>query len=428
LNLGGYFVDCPTRERRGYGDGQVAVEGFMSNFGSSEFYRKWIRDWRLRQRVDGKMPNVAPFAGGGGGPAWAGLLASITWRHYLYYGDKSILEENYDAIQRYVDWLEKQCKDDVLKKYGGQWDFIGDWVPPERGMDTKNWPNAEMAEMFNNCYRIYQWELLAKMAGALGKNDEVTRINDRLKVIRPAVHAAFYDATNKRYVIDEQAYYVMPLMTGVAPEAEKSAVFSNLEQNILVKNKGHLDTGMLGTYFMMEYLREIGRNDLVATMFSQTTYPSFGYMLEKGATTCWEQWNGHCSHIHSCFTGADNWFYQGAAGIIADPTGPGFKKVIIKPAIVNEVTWVKAHYDSAYGRIVSHWKREGTALTMDITIPSNTTATVYVPVKDTASVTESGKSVNMADGVKFLRMDNDQCVFEVGSGSYQFKATLPAKR
>jgi alpha-L-rhamnosidase len=179
---------------------------------------------------------------------------------------------------------------------------------------------------------------------------------------------------------------------------------------------------MLGTYFMMEHLRAIGRNDLVFTMFNKTTYPSWGYMLEQGATTLWEQWNGFWSHIHSCFTSPDNWFYQGLAGIQTDPAAPGFKNTIIKPAIVGDVTWVKSHHDSPYGRIVSNWKREGEKLTMDVTIPPNTTATIFVPAKDAASVTESGKPAGEAKGVKFLRFEKNAAIYAVGSGNYQFQS------
>ena len=432
LNLGGYYVDCPHRERMGYGDGQVATEGFMTSFNAYGYYRKWLCDWRLRQGADGKLPHMAPFGQGGGGPGWPGLLAATTWRHYLYYGDRRVLEENFDAIRRYVDHLEARCKDSILRKYGGQWDFIGDWVPPNRGMDTQNWPGPQAAELFNNCYRIYQMDLLMRMAEALGKKDEVERCQSRLAVIRPAVHAAFYDKAAAHYVIDEQAYYVMPLMTRVVPEPERAAMLKKLEQNILVKNQGHLDTGMLGTYFMMEYLRETGRNDLVFTMFNQTTHPGWGYMLEQGATTLWEQWNGHWSHIHSCFTSPDNWFYQGLGGLMPDPAAPGFKQVIIKPEPAGDVTWVKCHHDSPYGRIVSNWTREGDKLTMDVTIPANTTATIFVPAKDAAGVTESGVKIGEArapalskvEGVKFLRMEANAAVYEVGSGIYRFQSSF----
>ena len=424
LNLGGYYVDCPHRERLGYGDGQVAAEGFMTSFGSYGFYRKWLTDWRIRQGADGYMPHMAPFAMGGGGPGWPGLLSAITWRHYLYYGDKRVLEENYDAIRRFVDNLESRSKDGVLHAYGGQWDFIGDWVPPERGMDTNNWPGRPAAELFNNCYRIQQLEILKNIASVLGKKDEVERCDARLATARAAVHAAYFDKAAGNYGIDEQAYYIMPLLAGVTPESERPALIQKLEKNILEKNKGHLDTGMLGTYFMMEYLRATGRSDLVFTMFNQKAYPGWGYMVEQGATTLWEAWNGYWSHIHSCFTSPDNWFYQGLAGIQTDPAAPGFKNTIIKPAIVGDVTWVKSHHDSPYGRIVSNWKREGEKLKMEVTIPPNSTATIFVPAKDAATVTESGKPVRDAEGVKFLRMENNAAVYAVGSGNYQFQSQL----
>jgi alpha-L-rhamnosidase len=216
----------------------------------------------------------------------------------------------------------------------------------------------------------------------------------------------------------------MPLMTGVTPDALRPALLEKLEWNILVKNKGHLDTGMLGTYFMMEYLRQIGRNDLVYTMFNQTTYPGWGYMVTTGGTTLWEQWNGYYSHIHSCFTSPDNWLYQGLAGIQADPESPGFKHVIIKPAMVGDVTWVKAHHDSPYGQIVSNWQRKDDKLRMEITIPANATATVFVPTSRPEAVTESGRRGDEAPGVT-RRGNEDGCaVFEVGSGRYAFEVPI----
>ena len=306
--------------------------------------------------------------------------------------------------------------------YGGKWDFIGDWVPPRRGMDTENWPSDEAAELFNNCYRVYQWGLLEKMADALNRPDEVERCQARVAEIRPAIQAAYFDSAKRQYVVDEQAYYVMPLMTEVTPNLERAGILQKLEENILVKNDGHLDTGMLGTYFMMEYLREIGRNDLVFTMFNQTTYPGWGHMLQEAATTAWEQWNGYMSNIHSCFTSADNWFYQGPAGIIADEAAPGFKKSIIKPAVVGDLTWVKSHHESPYGRIVSSWRRDGDHLTMEVTVPVNTTATVSVPG---SQVTEGGKPAAAVEGITWLRDEQEgRSVFNVESGSYRFESQL----
>lgn len=425
LNLGGYMVDCPHRERLGYGDGQVSVESQAYNLWTPAFYQKWAGDWRTAQQADsGDIPHTAPAWGGGGGPSWGGSLAALIWRLYELYGDRRLLAENYEPMRRYVDFLESKCEQNVMCGYGGKWDFIGDWVAPGRGMDTTNWPAKPSAELFNNCYRIYLWEILEKSAAVLGKSDEVTRCQTALAAMRPAIHQAFFDETNNFYVIDEQAYQVMPLLFGVVPPEKRAIVFAKLEDNILKRNQGHLDTGMLGTYFLIEYLESIGRDDLLFTIINQKTYPGWGFMLANGATTLWEQWNGYYSHIHSCFASPGGWFYQSLAGIQTDPTAPGFKRIIIKPALVGDVTWVKAYHDSIHGRIVSNWRREGDKLTMDITIPANTTATVFVPAREAASVTESGKFANKATGVTLLRTENNAAVYAVGSGTYRFQSAL----
>ena len=388
LNLGGYPVDCPHRERMGYGDGQVSLAGMMMNFNAAGFYEKWARDWRLAQNPqDGSMPNVAPpIVTGGGGPPWAGVIAALPWQHYLHYGDRRILEENCDAARRYIEYLDARSSNDVLRAWGMGFKFIGDWVPPNRGMDTKNWPSKEMAEFFCNCYRVYLWQLVGQMASALGRPEESARAEKRVADIRSAVHAAFYDAANKRYVIDEQIYYAMPLLTGVTPESERAAVMSNLVSCLVGKNKGHLDTGMLGTLSLVDFLDGAGRDDLVLGLYQKKDYPGWGYMVEQGATTLWEQWNGYWSQIHSCFASADNWLYHGLAGIRPDPAAPGFKNVILQPAVVGDIRWVKAHHDGPYGRIAVEWRNENGTFAMDAVIPPNSTATVSLPDGATCQV------------------------------------------
>jgi len=154
-------------------------------------------------------------------------------------------------------------------------------------------------------------------------------------------------------------------------------------------------------------------------------------MVERGATTIWELWNGDTaapamnSGNHVMLVGdLIVWLYEDVAGIRADPAQPGFKHILIKPSIGVGLDWVKAHHDSPYGRIVSNWKRESGKLSMDVAIPPNTTATVFVPAKDAASITESGKPAGEAEGVKFLRMENNAAVYAVGSGNYEFQSQL----
>ena len=214
---------------------------------------------------------------------------------------------------------------------------------------------------------------------ALGRQDEARRCRAKLDQIRPLIHRAFYDPSKQTYVLDEQSYQCLPLFAGVVPPAERDAVLRKLENGILLRRGGHLDTGMLGTYFLIQYLPTVQRDDLLFTIVNQKTYPGWGYMLEQGATTMWEQWNGYWSQIHSCFTSIAGWFHNGLAGIQPDPAAPGFKHFIIRPAVVGDLTWVKSSYRSIHGMIVSNWRREKDVFTLDVTIPANTTATVYVP-------------------------------------------------
>ena len=427
LSQSGFLSDCPHRERLGYGDGQVSIESCMMNFMMQPFYSKWSTDWCDGADPNtGFMPHTAPqYKSGGGGPAWGGAGQALTWRNYLYYQDTRIVERNLDACQRHIAAIEAYAKDCIVRAFGGQWDFIGDWVPPERGMDTKNWPPKPAAEFFNNCYLIYLREQWAQMAEVLGRQDEAKACRAEVERLRPLIHAAFFDKEKQLYVLDEQSYYLMPLLTGIVPKELRPVILKKLEECIRVTRKGHLDTGMLGTYFLLNYLIEIGRNDLLWLVVTQKDYPGWGYMLEQGATTWWEQWNGYWSQIHSCFTSLDGWFYQGLAGIRPDELVPGFRKVIIKPAVVGDLTWVKCYHDSPYGRIASNWKLEGLKLMMEVKIPANTTATVYVPTNDAAGVTESGKLADKAVGVKFLRIENSAAVYTVGSGTYRFQSNLP---
>ena len=276
LDLGGYMVDCPHRERLGYGDGQVSAETCLMNFWMPNYYAKWLGDWRHGQdRQTGNLTHVAPLDNpdGGGGPGWGGSLAALAWRTYLHYGDRRILQECYDPTRRYVDYLESRSNDGILRAFGGKWDFIGDWVPPGRSKDTTNWPPARANELFNNCYRVYLWELLEKSATALGRKNEAERCRAKLAEIRPIVHREFYDPNHNIYVLDEQAYQCFPLLVGVVPPSEQNIIMQKLDNGILTRHGGHLDTGMLGTYFLIQYLTTIQRNDLLFTIVNQKTYP-----------------------------------------------------------------------------------------------------------------------------------------------------------
>jgi len=429
LNLGGYMVDCPHRERMGYGgDGQTSIDTQIMNLDASAFYTKWITEWLDEQDpVTGKSAQFAPTGVAPDGKPdpccwllWGGMIDVLPWKCYLYYGDRRNLERAYEPMVRYPTKFIDSFFPDGGVQPQGEVELGSDWVAPRVGMQA---PPGN--GLFVNCYRVYLMDLLAKSANALGKTDDAKRFGDRVADLKARIHTAFYKKNEKLYDSGRQLDQALPLALGIVPEAERENVQKALEDVILVKNKGHLDTGMLGTYFLLKSLRETGRNDLAFTMANQQDFPGWGYLLAQGATTFGEQWDGFWSQIHACYLSAGGWMSQGLAGILPDESGPGFKKIIIKPAIVGDLTWVKCSYDSIHGTIVSNWKRETGNLKLDVTIPINTTATVYVPAKDEASVTESGKPAAQAAGVKFLRMENGAAVYAVGSGFYQFQATLP---
>jgi alpha-L-rhamnosidase len=422
LNLGGYMVDCPHRERMGYGDGQNGIDSHVMNLDAVAFYGKWAIDWLDAQDpVTGKSAQYSPP--NHGDPScwflWGGMVDVMPWKAYLYYGDRRLLERAYEPMVRYPTvYLESFYPGGGIQRQGG--DSGCDWVAPGIGMTAP--PGTEL---FVNCYRVYLMDLLAKSADVLGRTDEAKRHRNKIKELKALIHSTYYKENEKLYDSDRQLSQAVPLLMDVVPDALRGTILKQLEDIILVKNKGHLDTGMLGTYFLLQYLMESGRNDLAYTIINQKDFPGWGYMLSQGATTFWEQWNGSWSQIHSCYVSPGSWFYQGLAGIRPDEAGPGFKKLIIKPAVVGDLTWVKCGYDSIHGRIASNWKREGDQLTMEVAIPANTTATVYVPAKDAASVTESGKPTGQIADVKFLRMENFAAVHAVGSGTYRFQSTLP---
>ncbi|MCF7956595.1 MAG: glycoside hydrolase family 78 protein [Phycisphaerae bacterium] len=424
LNLGGQTVDCPHRERLGYGDGQTIMDTGLFNFDAASLYAKWSRNWWDEQKDDGFVPFTAPCPhSSGGGPAWGAMCIMVPWKTYLFSSDRRLLEEGYPYMKKYMDYLNAHCKDGVLEDIfpGQKWPNLGDWVPPRRGMDKKNWVDDKSRRFFNNCYRVHLLQIIQKVAELLGKGGDEKAFEQEIIAAQKKIHDTWFDPKSNTYANGEQPYLIFPLKTGVTPDALRNAVFEKYVETLLVADKGHLNTGMIGTQIMTDYLLEINRNDLVDTYVNKKTYPGWGYMIEKGATTCWEQWNGYFSQIHSCFPYIGGWFYRGLAGIQWDSESPGFKNVIIRPGLVKSVDWVKCSHQSPYGKIVSNWRMSDGVLTMDVTIPVNSTATVYVEGKN---ITEGGLPVAEADGVTFLHMEKNKTVFKVQSGKYEFKSVL----
>ena len=426
----GVPLDPDRDERQGWlGDPAKDAESDAFNFNVAAFYAKWLGDIRLDQRADGSIGDISPnFWDWGNGVLWPSVVTIIPEWLYDFYGDRRALEDNYEAIKKWMVFHQNRLEPDFTVSQ----DSYGDWCDAStmdqggKAMGNTAMPLLSTAYFFNNC------RVSARLAQLLGKPEDQKRFAELGEKVKDGFNRKFLDPASGTYAGDTQCAYVLALKFGLVPPQLRDAVVARLIDNILVKNTGHLTVGLIGMQWLMQTLTEIGRPDVGYTIATQTTRPSWGYMMSKDATTIWERWDcdtqgaGMNSEALLILSGnLDAWFYQTLAGINYDPEQPGFKRIIIRPRPLGDLTWVKARHDCLFGRIASNWKLENDQLTMDVTIPANTTATVYVPAKDAAAVTESGKPANRADGIRFLRMESGAAVYEAGSGQYHFKTDKP---
>jgi len=445
LSLGGYVVDCAHRERMGYGgDAHATTECGLNNYGLGAFYTKWSQDWRdvqggsaawgtgqmaaVKDTVEaGNLPYTAPTYWGGGGPGWSGYCVTLPWEIYERYSDTRILEENFPTIQRWLAFLETKAQDNLLRRWGGQWDFLGDWLWP--GAKGVNGDTRETL-FFNNCYWIFNLQTAATIAEVVGKAEEAKAWRTRADEVRKAVHREFFIPGINSYVNGYQAYLAIALLVNLPPQDVRPAIERRLEEEILMRRKGHIYAGITGGAFLYKTLLAMDRQDLLFTMANKDTYPGWGDMLRHGATTIYESWDMDNSLCHSSYLYIGTWFIEGLAGIQSDPAHPGFQRFILKPGIVDDpsLKWVRAHHDSLYGRIASDWSLDGQGLlTWNLTIPPNTTATVILPVADEKAVTESGWPLAEAKGIDRLDAPSGDVTLQVRPGAYEFKSTRPIR-
>jgi alpha-L-rhamnosidase len=425
LTLGGYVVDCPTRERLGYGgDAGTSFETGMFNFSSGGLYNRWLTNWRDSQEpATGSLPHTAPyyFNRGGGGPMWGGMVVTLPWQMYLQYGDRGVLETNYPMIQKWLGYLDSETTDDLLLDHKSHamgmqvWNFLGDWVTPKGSFGGAS-PDPRPAQLINSIHYVYQLETASKIASALGKEGDASTYGARAAAVSKAIHQRFYNVSDHSYLNGDSVLEAFPLLSGVVPPELRKDVMENLENTIRVRNEGHLDTGMHGTYFLMKYLWETDRSDLVYLMTNRTDFPGWGYMLESGATTSWEDWTDASSHIHDTLISIGAWFTEGLAGIRSDGKSPGFEHFVVKPSVVGDLTFVNSKYHSIHGDIVSDWWIENGTFRLSVTVPPGTTATVFVP-GDGPVRTKAQPSASAGNRG-----------FDITPGTYLFEAGLQPNR
>jgi alpha-L-rhamnosidase len=432
---GGVPSDCPHRERLGYtGDGHVSAFSSIYNFDMSQFYTKWLNDIRDAQNKEtGFVPHTAPFAGGGGGPGWGSAYILIPWYMYLYYGDKRILEEHYSGMKHWIDYLSTRTDGNniIEREEPGGW-CLGDWCTPGR--------TDIPARLVNTFFYGYCTRILSQIAHVLEKSEDSNYLSKLSESINLSFNKEFLDEGSGKYSIGRQGTEVFPLQWGITPESVSESVVSYLAGHLERNCNAHLDTGIFATAYLFDQLVDNGYGDLAYKILNQKDFPSYGHMIENGATTLWECWQkdlspyNYCpSHCHSMFGSISAWFYSRIAGIRPDALSPGFKNVIISPHVLGNLTFAKATFKTLYGVIRVDWKTDDREFTVEVDIPVNCTAEIRVPKIGSEYIKIANQDKLIWDGRRLLIENGENGILGThegensvsivsGSGTYVFRS------
>ncbi len=415
---GSISSDCPHRERLAYtGDAQVVVESALLAFDKTQFYRKWFDDISDAQNKNtGYVPHTAPFGGGGGGPAWGSAYVIMPWAYYCYYGDTTLLEHHYDGMKHWVEYLSTRVDDGgiVVREEPNGW-CLGDWCTPQ-GINIPE-------KLVNTAYYYHCTDLISKIAGVLQKDTDRLLFEESAQQIKDAFNREFFNSETNHYWEGRQGADVFPLAFGMVPEENKDAVFKAL-LNHLQSIDYHFDTGILATPLLLKVLSDNNRTDIAYRLMDQRSFPGFSYLLDDKYTCLWESWGGEASRNHPMFGSVVAWFYNSLAGIRFDDAKLGMKHVVIAPKATNSsLSSCSATYESLYGKICSEWEYKNNTFYLTVEIPANVTATVYVPTQYGAAVNESGKALEINNGIITQGKSEQNHVFEISSGRYYFSVS-----
>jgi len=401
-------TDCPQRdERHGWqGDRAEAQKGEMFLFDNTALYEKWLGDVRDTQRADGSLSDTGPAYWNiyNNSITWPASLPIITLNMYHITGDRRVVEDNYDTIVRWMAFNRARKKDGIL-----DCDCYGDWCcPPERPElihseeEFRRTPN----ELLATSYYYHVLGVVEAMATLLGRADEAGAMRREAEEIRAAFNEKLFNADTGRYGSGSQTSQVLPLAFGLVPPERRKQVAEYLIHHIEHVTDGHIGTGLIGGQWLMRTLHDLGRNDLALRIATQRDYPSWGYMIEQGATTIWELWNGNTadpamnSANHVMLLGDFLiWCFERLAGIACDPAAPGFRRIRMQPDFACGLTGVSAHYDSVRGRVASAWNIGEKEFQWSIEIPVGATAEIVLPAGSGQSLTLNGKAPAQAGDV-----------------------------
>jgi alpha-L-rhamnosidase len=428
-------TDCPQRdERLGWtGDAQVFSRTAAFNMNVAAFFTKWLRDLAADQFENGAVPHVIPNVltrpdnPAAGSAGWADAAVIVPWNMYLAYGDKRLLEEQYDSMARWVEYEITRAGDDFT--WTGDFHY-GDWLAyaaPSR--EARSYPGATTGkDLIATAFFAHSTDLLQRIALVLGKREDAARYGEQLARIKNAFREEFVSGRG-RVGENTQTAYVLALQFDLLPEELRPVAAKRLAEEI--RTRKHLTTGFLGTPYLCHVLSRYGYLDEAYLLLNREEYPSWLYPVTQGATTIWERWDSQKpdgsfqdssmnSFNHYAYGAIGEWMYRVMAGLETDEAAPGYKHVLIQPRPGGGFTRVKASHETPYGRVSSSWTLEGGRFALDAEVPPNTRATVRLPGAKLADVTESGRPVAGASGVTGQKQDGDAVVVEVGSGRYAF--------
>jgi alpha-L-rhamnosidase len=420
-------TDCPQRdERLGWmGDAQIFAPTAMYNYNTHSFFAKWQQDIAESQETDGSVHDVNPqmVIPDAAKPGWGDAVVIMPYQMYKFYGDKGILAQHYNSMKAWVDYMNNHpsTKKNGIYHYESLLNDkpfygYGDWVPAE----------ASPTKPIGGAYQHYCNKLMEEIAGILAKPADQKYFKETAIAVATAYQKTYFNTDKKQYEGATQAANLIPYNLGITPADLKPIIAKNVIDNVVAKNN-HLSTGFLATQMLLPTLSNNGAHELAYQVATQKTYPSWGYMVEKGATTIWELWNsdtekpeGMNSRNHFAYGSVVEWYYAYLAGIQQDASSNGFKKIRIAPQPASDLTWVKASYQCAYGKIVSNWEKTGKTFKLSLEIPAGTTAEIQLPTfgNSKAIIKESGKPT------KPTKIGNENAIIAVGSGSYVFEVNF----
>lgn len=421
-------TDCPQRdERLGWtGDAQAFSRTAAFNMNVAAFFTKWLKDLAADQYPNGMVPFVVPDALGNaaGSTGWADAATIIPWDMYQVYGDRRILEVQYPSMKKWVDFMKSQSRDNL---WNSGFHF-GDWLFYRPDDDNSGRAAVTDTYLIAQCFFAHSTQLLIKTAEVLGKTEDVATYSDLLKNVKDAFMRE-YVTPSGRLVSGTQTAYVLALEFDMLPEELRKQAAQRLVENIKSYDN-HLTTGFLGTPYLCHALTKWGYNDVAYTLLFQKSYPSWLYPVTQGATTIWERWDGQKpdgsfqtigmnSFNHYAYGAIGDWMYRVVGGI--EIGAPGYRKVIIQPQPHDNLTYATASLESAYGLIESRWRREGTQITVAVTIPPNTTAEVWLPYAGLETVFANASSKKDQPVLRNPKQYGNRIAFELGSGKYEFR-------